>query len=132
MGWGIRSDDKSIAVNGKKIDVWGQFVEYVRRSKGKPLDLEIQRKGQVLRRTVTPVQGVTETGEPYYQIGVSPQEEVAYRRGSFYKRLRGSFCHTADVSRGIFALVGGLFSRPLFLCRRHPVALASHPPGRPA
>jgi regulator of sigma E protease len=129
MGAGIRSDDKIIAVNGKKIDVWGQFVEYVRGSKGKPMDLEIQRKGQVLHKTVTPVQGMTETGEPYYQIGVSPQEEVAYRRVSFNEGLRVAFGNTADVTGRILGVVGRLFSGRLSVRQLHTVVEISRAAG---
>ncbi len=129
MGAGIRGDDRVLSVNGKKIDVWGQFVESVRGSKGKPLDLEIQRKGEVLHKTVMPVPAVTESGETYYQIGVSAQDEVAYKRVSFNEGLRVAFDNTADVTGRILGVVGRLFSGRLSVRQLHTVVEISRAAG---
>jgi regulator of sigma E protease len=107
---GIREDDTIVAVNGQKIQVWDQFVERVRGSEGKPLDLEIERKGQLLHKTVTPQQGLSESGETVYQIGVSQREDVAYRKVSFSVSANEARLYTVDFVEKTVTVVGKLFS----------------------
>jgi regulator of sigma E protease len=129
MRAGIRADDAILSVDGKKIEVWGQFVEYVRGSKGKPLDLEIRRKGTVLHRTVTPVQAMTESGEAYYQIGISQQEEIAYKRVPFNEGLRVALVNTVEVSGRIIGVVERLFSGRMSVRQLHTVVEISRAAG---
>ncbi|HET8924552.1 MAG TPA: RIP metalloprotease RseP [Candidatus Acidoferrum sp.] len=129
MRAGIRADDTILSVNGRKIEVWGQFVESVRGSKGKTLDLEIRRKGEILHKTVTPVLATTETGESYYQIGISQQEEVTYRRVSLADGLRVATRRTAEVSASIIGVVGRLFSGRISVRQLHTVVEISRAAG---
>ena len=130
MHAGIRADDTIVSVDGKKIDVWGQFVESVRGSKGRPLDLEIRRKGEALHKTVTPVQTTTETGESYYHIGISQQEEeIAYKHVSFIEALKMSARNTADVTGRILSVVGRLFSGRISVRQLHTVVEISRTAG---
>ena len=129
MRAGIKADDTVLSVDGKRIEVWAQFVEYVRGSKGKTLDLEIQRKGVVLHKTVTPVQAVTESGEAYYQIGISQQEEVVYKRVSFREGLRVASVNTAEVSARILGVVERLFSGRMSVRQLHTVVEISRAAG---
>lgn len=107
---GLKEDDAILSVNGQKIQVWEQFVERVRGSNGKPLELEIARKGQVLHKTVTPQLGPTESGEMVYQIGVLPHEELAYKHVSFVESVSEAKRHTMDVTEQTLGVVGKLFS----------------------
>jgi regulator of sigma E protease len=107
---GIREDDKIIAVDGQKIQVWDQFVEHVRGSNGKTLDLEIERKGRTLHVSVTPQQGVSESGETVFQIGVSQREDVAYRKVSLSQSVSEASLYTSDFVVKTITVVGKLFS----------------------
>lgn len=107
---GIREDDVILSVNGQKIQVWDQFVEYVRNSGGKPLELEIDRKGQILHKTVTPQQGVSDSGETVYQIGVSPREDLAYRHVALSESVGEAKLYTVDFTGKTITVVGKLFS----------------------
>jgi regulator of sigma E protease len=107
---GLREDDVILSVNGQKIQVWDQFVELVRGSNGKPLELEVDRKGQILQKTVTPVQGLSESGEPVYQIGVSQREDLAYRKISFPESFHEAALYTVDFTEKTLGVVGKLFS----------------------
>ena len=107
---GIREDDTIVAVDGQKIQVWDQFVERVRGSEGKSLDLEIERKGQILHKTVTPQQGLSESGETVYQIGVSQREDVFYRKVTFSESVNEARLYTFDFVEKTMAVVGKLFS----------------------
>jgi regulator of sigma E protease len=127
---GIKPDDAILSVDGNKISVWGQFVERVRGSHGKALDLEIQRNGQVLHKTVTPVEAKTEAGESYYQIGISQDEgEVAYKRVSFLEAFRISGRNTLEVSGRIVGVVGKLFSGQVSVRQLHSVVEISRAAG---
>jgi regulator of sigma E protease len=129
MRAGIKADDNILSVNGKKIEVWGQFVEAVRGSKGAPLDLEIRRKGELLHKTVTPVQALTETGESYYQIGISQQEDVVYKRVSFREGFHVALANTIDVTGRILGVVGRLFSGRISVRQLHTVVEISRAAG---
>ncbi len=107
---GLREDDVILSVNGQKIQVWDQFVERVRNSSGKPLELEIDRKGQILHKTVTPQQGTSDTGEAVYQIGVSPREDVAYRHVYLSESVGEARLYTVDFTERTVTVVGKLFS----------------------
>jgi regulator of sigma E protease len=107
---GIREDDVIVSVNGQTVRVWDQFVEWVRGSNGKPLELEIDRKGQVLHKTITPVQGLSESGETVYQIGVSQREEIAYKHVPLKQSLREASLYSLDFIEKTAGVVGRLFS----------------------
>lgn len=107
---GIREDDVIVSVDGQKVQVWDQFVEWVRGSKGKALELEIERKGQILHKTITPVQGLSESGETVYQIGVSQREEVAYKHVPFKQSLRDASLYSLDFIEKTAGVVAKLFS----------------------
>jgi regulator of sigma E protease len=107
---GIREDDVIASVDGQKIQVWEEFVDRVRNSKGKPLSLELLRKGQTVRATVTPEQGLSESGEPVYQIGVQRREFVAYRRVTFLESVKEAKLYTFDYIERTVGVVGKLVS----------------------
>jgi regulator of sigma E protease len=107
---GLRADDLIVSVDGRPIKVWEEFVERVRSSNGKPLTLEINRKGQMLKKTVTPIQAVSESGESYLQIGVANQEALAYKRVSFGESVREARLYTEDYITRTIGVVGKLFA----------------------
>ena len=129
MHAGIQPDDIIVSVNGSKIDYWGQFVESVRNSNGKPLDLEIKRKGQILRKTITPIQATLDSGEKYYQIGISGQEDTAYKRVPFTEALQVSVRKTADVAATILNVVGRVFTGKVSVRQLHTVVEISRAAG---
>lgn len=65
---GIRANDLVLSINGEKINDWRQFVQRVRASAGKELQMEIQRGQEVVSVKVTPAESATEKGVG--QIGV--------------------------------------------------------------
>jgi len=129
MHAGIKPDDVITSVDGKKIDVWGQFVECVRTSKGKALDLEIRRNGQTIHKTVTPIQAKLETGETYYQIGISGQEDTVYKRVPFGEAFSTAVTKTGDVAATILSVVGRLFTGGMSVRQLHTVVEISRAAG---
>jgi regulator of sigma E protease len=107
---GLKEADVIVAVDGQPIQWWGQFTERVRGSEGKPLSLDIVRKGQPLHLVVTPQSGATERGETVYQIGVQVHEETAYRRVAFGESVKIAASNTYDTIDSTIGVVGRLFS----------------------
>lgn len=74
---GLRSGDEIVAINGRRIDNWRQFVTAVRGSPGKPLALDIRRAGESTTAIpITPaiiVEGEREIG----RIGAAPRIDHA-------------------------------------------------------
>lgn len=52
---GMKAGDRVVAVNGKPVQGWNDFVRVVRASPGLPLPIEVERGGQRVRMTITPV-----------------------------------------------------------------------------
>jgi regulator of sigma E protease len=126
---GILGDDTILSVDGKKIQVWGQFVESVLGSKGKPLDLEILRKGQVIHKTVTPQLGARESGEMVYQLGVSPREELAYKHVGLVESWQEARLSTVDFTERTVGVVAKLFSGRVSVRQLHSVVEISRAAG---
>jgi regulator of sigma E protease len=107
---GIREKDIIEAVNGQKVEYWDQFVDYVRGSGGKPLQLDVQRKGQVLHLTVTPKQGVADASTNNYQIGVGPDPDIIYHRIGIAASASAATGKTLEMVADTLGVVGKLFS----------------------
>jgi regulator of sigma E protease len=107
---GLKESDVIQAVNGQKIQYWGQFVERVRGSEGKPVQLDLLRKGQTVHTEVTPMAGATESGEKIYQVGVAVRDQTSYRRAGVGEGLRDAFVMTGQRISETMGVVGQLFS----------------------
>jgi regulator of sigma E protease len=107
---GLKENDVVTAVDGKKIQWWGEFTERVRGSNGKPVALDVDRKGQQLHLVVTPQAASNERGETIYQIGVQVHEETAYKRVAFPEGAKYAGQVTVEKIRETASIVGRLFS----------------------
>jgi len=107
---GLRAGDVVRAIDGRKIDYWDQFVDMVRGSGGRTLQLEVERGGQTLTLAVTPKQGIADTTDTKYQIGVAPEPALAYKRVGLVQALSESRSRTWDIVEETFGVFGKLFS----------------------
>jgi regulator of sigma E protease len=107
---GLHDGDLITAVNGNHIDFWEQFQQLTRASNGQPMTLDLTRKGQPVQLVVTPEKGAAGMGENFYQIGIGPHEEAAYKRVSFGESVKISGLETKDTIGQILVVVGKLFS----------------------
>ena len=107
---GLKESDVIRAVDGQPIQWWGQFTERVRGSAGKPLSLEVERKGQPIHVVVTPQPNNNDRGETVYQIGVQVHEDSAYRRVGFLEGVRFAGLKTFETIDDTLGVVGKLFS----------------------
>ncbi|MDP9339228.1 MAG: RIP metalloprotease RseP [Acidobacteriota bacterium] len=107
---GLKESDVIQAVDGQKIQYWGQFVERVRGSEGQTVQLDLLRKGQTVHTQVTPLAGATESGEKVYQVGVAVRDQTSYRRTGLGEGLRGAFLMTGQRISETLGVIGQLFS----------------------
>jgi regulator of sigma E protease len=107
---GLKENDLIAAVDGQKIQWWGEFTERIRGSNGKPVALEVNRNGQTLHLVVTPQAANNERGETIYQIGVQVHEDTAYKRVAFPEGARYASLVTVEKIRETATIVGRLFS----------------------
>jgi len=107
---GLRENDLIKSVNGQKVEYWEQFKDYIRDSGGKPLQLDVERKGQLLRLTVTPKQGVADANTNNYQIGVGPDPDISFRKIGFFASASAATAKTLEMIQDTVGVVGKLFS----------------------
>jgi regulator of sigma E protease len=107
---GLKESDVIQSVDGQKIQYWGQFVDRVRSSEGKTLQLDLQRKGQSVHTEVKPIAGVTESGDKIYQVGVAVRDSTSYRREGFGEGLHDALVTTGDRIGETVGVVARLFS----------------------
>jgi regulator of sigma E protease len=107
---GLHDGDLITSVNGNHIDFWEQFQQLTRASNGQPMTLDLTRKGQPVQLVVTPEKGAAGMGENFYQIGIGPHEEAAYKRVSFGECVKIAGLETKDTISQILGVVGKLFS----------------------
>jgi regulator of sigma E protease len=107
---GLRAGDVVRAIDGQKIEYWDQFVDLVRGSGGKTLQLEVERAGQTVTLAVTPKQGIADTSDTKYQIGVAPEPALAYKRVGLAQSVSEARSRTWDIVEETFGVFGKLFS----------------------
>jgi regulator of sigma E protease len=107
---GLKENDLIAAVDGQKIQWWGEFTERVRGSNGKPVALDVDRNGQTLHLVVTPQAATNDRGETIYQIGVQVHEDTAYKRVAFPEGARYAGLVTVEKIKETAGIVGKLFS----------------------
>lgn len=107
---GLRENDIIKSVNGQKVEYWEQFKDDIRESGGKPLQLDVERKGQLLRLTVTPKQGVADASTNNYQIGVGPDPDIRYLKIGFAASASAATEKTLEMIQDTVGVVGKLFS----------------------
>ena len=107
---GLRAGDVVRSIDGQKIDYWDQFVDLVRGSGGKTLQLEVERGGQMLTLAVTPKQGIADSSDTKYQIGVAPEPALAYKRVGLAQSVSEARSRTWEIVEETFGVFGKLFS----------------------
>jgi regulator of sigma E protease len=107
---GLHEGDLVRSVDGQSIQYWDQFVDFVRNSGGKTLQLAISRKGQDLSIAVTPLKGIAGGSENTYQIGMLPQETLTYDRVGPVRAFKAAGMNTANLVVQTIDVVGRLLS----------------------
>src|SRR5208282_6849688 len=103
---GLQAGDVIRSVDGQKIEYWDQFVDQVRGSGGKTLQVEVSRKGQAVNLTITPKQGLSESTDKNYQIGVAPHVDFVHDRVGTVGAVQAATTNTVEYVAGTFAILG--------------------------
>jgi len=107
---GLREGDVVRAVDGQPVQYWDQFVEMVRGSGGKTLQLSIERKGQPVTLSVTPKQGIADGSEKNYQIGIQREFSLTYSRVNPVEAFKSATLETGSLVVQTVDVVGKLLS----------------------
>jgi regulator of sigma E protease len=107
---GLRAGDTVLAIDGQKISYWDEFVDLVRGSGGKTLQLEISRNGQTLTLPVTPKQGISDSSDSKFQIGVAPEPSLAYKHAGLSLAVSEASSRTYEIVEDTIGVFGKLFS----------------------
>jgi regulator of sigma E protease len=115
---GLQAGDRVLAVDGKRIDNWGAWVDYVRSHPDEQLNVDIERSGRRLGLTLTP-RAVKDRGETIGQIGAyvkppTPAEQdavrIVVRYGPFDsigRALGNTWEMTALTARTLWGMLSG-------------------------
>jgi regulator of sigma E protease len=89
---GLKENDKILAVDGKTVYHWNQFSSLVRESKGKTINLTIERLGKRMDVSLA----AREDGGKYV-IGVEPVIHMVFKKYGFFESLRLGFDKTLEA-----------------------------------
>jgi regulator of sigma E protease len=129
---GLKEGDLIEAVNGQKIQWWGEFTERIRKSNGKPVALDVERNGQKVHVVVTPQQAANDRGETIYQIGVQVHQDVSFKRVSVAQSVNLAGARTWDTIAETVGVVGKLLSGKASLKQMYGPVGISHAAGQAA
>jgi regulator of sigma E protease len=93
---GLQADDVILSINGQETVKWMDVADLVSGSKGDPVELKIERAGEILQFTGTPEikPGHNIFGEEIeqrYMLGISRSEEVIYESVSLWQAFMAGF-----------------------------------------
>jgi len=120
---GLKPGDEIIAVNGKPIRTWFEFVNYISSLKEqKPLNLMIKRGDKVFTVTVTPEWNDSLNK---YVIGISPMMETITVKYPFTEATKKGFEKTWELTVMIGKVIKGLITGEVsFKTLGGPIAIA--------
>ncbi len=107
---GLKTGDIVRSVDSQKIEYWDQFVDLIRGSGGKPVQLLVDRKGEQVSLSVTPKRGAADPSEKNYQIGIAPEVKLAYRSIGPAEAVKSATLQTANIVVETFSVLSKLFS----------------------
>ena len=108
---GLKVDDRIVAVDGSPILSLDQFLDAVKGSGGKVLQITVSRGGKTLTLPVEPHEEASTGGEKSWKIGVLPiASDIHYHRLSLTESLSLAGEQTFGLTGQIFVIVGQLVS----------------------
>lgn len=100
---GLQKNDKIVSINDQKIKDFNEISEMTAKSNGKPMDIEIERKGKMQEVVVTP----KDMGGRY-MIGIKP----TYER-NVLKAIPQAFISTYEISKAMLSFLWQLVTGQL-------------------
>ena len=98
---GILKGDRITAIDGKPVSEWGELAETIKTSRGKPINLDIQRGSDALQVAVQPnrSEGKNIFGEPREEwlIGIASQATI--EKGNAGLSISRAIAQTYEISK---------------------------------
>jgi membrane-associated protease RseP (regulator of RpoE activity) len=105
---GLRQGDEIVAVDGRPVDDWDEFVTYTRAHTDRPMDLTLLREGRPIRVTVTPVLArVPGDRQPVGRLGISP--DFVRERTDPFTAVGRSVIVTGQQTKEVVVRLGDVF-----------------------
>ena len=109
---GLQKGDVILSANGQPVHAVLTFHEVIRGSGGKPVTVELMRKGERKTITVSPVFEKLDGPERWMiGAGVEPKLSIVDTRLSFPEALRESVEHNIKGASLIFSVIKGMIER---------------------
>jgi regulator of sigma E protease len=109
---GVLPGDLILSINGQPVRSRYTLTETIRQGNGQPVTLEIERKGQLMTLTMTPVFSNAD-GKPRFMIGVGPQLKLNIYNAqlSFPAALGESLSRNGKSASMIYSFLRGMLER---------------------
>ena len=75
---GLKPGDRIIAVDGKPIEAWQEFVEYVREKPGQHITIAVERNGNIINFDLETLSETGENGKKVGKVGVVVRTDFYY------------------------------------------------------
>lgn len=117
---GLKKDDVIIAIDGQKTEKWGDIVELIGNSEGKPVTLAVKRGDETVETLATPEKKEEKNifGEPLgskrYVLGIERTNEIVeiiYEKVSVYGAFKWGVLKTWDLIYLTFITLLKIFQR---------------------
>jgi regulator of sigma E protease len=101
---GLRPEDKVLRADGLPMDLWMDWVDYVRARPGQPIELEFEREGERRLTRITPERVNDENDEVIGRVGIAvaqleiPPEMMRHFSRGPVEALGASISRTWEVS----------------------------------
>ena len=106
---GLRPGDRIIAVDGKPIRAWQEFVEYVRKRPGKHITITVDRNGRIINFDLETLSETGEDGKKVGKVGVVVKTDFYYP--PLVESIALAWERTVSASvlifRGLYQLITG-------------------------
>jgi len=99
---GLEAGDVILSIDNQQTEFWIQVSEIIRDSRGKQVELVVDREGEKLTIKATPAMEKVknlfgeEVGERY-MLGITRSDEVEYEKVSLFEAVKASFIQTWNL-----------------------------------
>jgi regulator of sigma E protease len=107
---GVRRDDVIVSIDGQKTESWNSMVEAIQRDNGKPVQVTVRRKGQLLNFSVTPTRGTNAQGAAAWLVGIGNAPEFSFHKVNFRQAVISASAFTVRGTVQVLVIVKRLLT----------------------
>ena len=105
---GLKVGDQIVALDGNPVSTWDDLQKYIKARPGTPVNVQVNRGGQLLSFTVTPARATDSDSKTIGRIGVSPR--ITEIKEALPKALWDGIRGVGSLIVGSLQGIGQLFS----------------------